>query len=498
MNKEIITFNIFKEIEKLICSWIGVLLLLGCWTIMAQSPAGFSSGNPAVADPNLLGEWVGENPNDGQIMHLVFTANGVIALQQAVGSQIGRYSVDLSSSPAYLNIHWNDNTEGGAIYEIIGQELRIEQGGAQHRPQHFGRNAVTLKKSDSVLQTKLLGEWIVTDPENGHLIYFTFAQNGVFDVLYRGDSTEEAYSVDWTKSPPYLDIKGSGSVEKTIFQFTDAGILVGDVDGQTRPTNFTDKAMLLKRANDVISQFPLATDPSLCGDWVGEDPKDGEVLHFVFTPNGAVELQQASGWHKGTYSVDLTEPPAYLNIHWDDNSGLKAIYQTNDQELHIECGDVKTRPQSFSDGALVLKKADSAFLKKLQGSWVGGNFAGQISLITFASGGIIKSAEKGQSKEGTYSVDGNTNPACLDIKWGSDDVDKCVCRFQSITNKNTDVPFKDILIIQEGRGQDLSPQLILGIKPYRRASAEDINKLSAILQLGQYQPQATPTNPIEK
>lgn len=391
-------FNIFKEITKLFCSWMSVLLLSGCWNIMAQSPAGFSSGNSAVADPNLLGEWVGENPNDGQIMHLVFTANGVIALQQAVGSQIGRYSVDLSSSPAYVNIHWNDNTEGGAIYEITGQELHIEQGGAQHRPQHFGRNAVTLKKSGSMLQTKLLGEWIVTDPDNGHPIYFTFAQNGVFNVLYRGDSTEEAYSVDWTKSPPYLDIKGSGSVEKTIFQFTDTGILVGDVDGGARPTNFTDKAMLLKRANDVISESPPTTDPSLWGDWVGEDPNDGEVLHFVFTPNGAVELQQASGWRKGTYSVDLTEPPAYLNIQWDGNSGLKAIYQTNDQELHIERGDVKTRPQSFSDSALVLKKADSSLMTKLQGSWVGGNFAGQISLITFASGGSLKVQRKDSLK----------------------------------------------------------------------------------------------------
>ena len=90
---------------------------------------------------------------------------------------------------------------------------------------------------------------------------------------------------------------------------------------------------------------------------LGKIPGDGHVLHFVFTPDGSVALQQADGSRIGKFAVNLSQSPANLDIVWNDNSGIRAIFSLNDQELHIEGDNAQIRPETFSDSALVLKKS---------------------------------------------------------------------------------------------------------------------------------------------
>lgn len=494
--------NTSRRIARILC--VSILFLVGGWDALAQNAAS-----------SLWGAWVGEDPNNGQILHFVFTPNGIVGFQQATGSRAGRYSVDSTQDPAHLDIQWSDNSAEKAIFEITGQEVRVERGDAQTRPQHFDDKAVILDKANPEPQTKLLGDWVATNSDNNsQMMYITFAQNSVFKIGDNKESKEGTYSVDWSKNPAYLDTAlGNGSVDESIFQITSTGILMEDGGGQARPQNFTAKAVTLKRSNGLKEEMSsgsfTAADPPLWGDWVGEDPGDGHVLHFVFTPDGSVALQQADGSRIGKFAVNLSQSPANLDIVWNDNSGIRAIFSLNDQELHIEGDNAQIRPETFSDSALVLKKADSAFLTKLQGSWIGeeihggmagGNFAfaGTMRLLTFASGGIIKSAETGQSKEGRYAVDGNTNPAYLDIKLGNGAVEEFTCRFQSITNGNVQarsLPFKEILIILPGRGEEPSSQSVRQMATYRRVSAEEVKQISATLHLGQDQPEAAQSSP---
>jgi hypothetical protein len=494
--------NTTKRIANILC--VSVLLLAGGWCALAQNTAS-----------SLWGAWVGEDPNNGQIIHFVFTPNGIVGFQQAMGSRAGRYSVDSTQDPAHLDIQWSDNSTEKEIFKITGQEIRVERGDAQTRPQNVDDKAVILDKANPEPQTTLLGDWVATNSDNkNQMMYVTFAQNSVIRVRDSQESKKGTYSIDGSKNPAFLDTTlGDGSVDESIFQITGTGILMEDGGGQARPKHFTEKAVIFKKAKDIKDELSsgnfTVADPPLLGDWVGEEPGGGYVLHFVFMPDGSVLLQQADGSHAGKYAVDLSQSPANLDIVWNDNSGIRAIFSLNDQELHIEGDNAQIRPETFSDTALVLKKADAAFLTMLQGSWIGeeihggmagGNFAfaGTMRLITFASGGVIKSAETGQSKEGTYAIDGNTNPAYLDIKWGSGAVEEFTCRFQSITNGNVQarsLPFKEILIILPGRGEEPSSQSIQQMETYRKVSAEEIKQISATLHLGQDQPQAAPRIP---
>lgn len=471
---------------------------------MAQGAVGMTAG----AAHSLWGSWVGEVPDSGQIIHFVFTPDGIVAIQRATGSRIGRYSVDATETPAHLDIHWSDNSGAKAIFEVTHQTLYIEGSDAQTRPTNFDDKVTILKKAGFNLEAKLLGNWITTNPNNSNqMMYITFAPNGVFKIEGDRGSKEGTYSVDWTKNPAYLDTTlGNGAVDQSIFQITDAGILMEDGGGHARPKSFTAKAVMLKRAEDVSAELSsghfTAADPPLWGDWVGEDPHDGQVLHLVFTPNGMVELQRASGFKTGKYGVDLSKSPALVDMLWNDNSGIKAIFDLNNKELNIEQGDMQIRPQTFTASVLVLRRADPALAAELHGSWVGeaingsmagGNFAfaGKMRLLTFASGGVIKSAETGH-EQGAYAVDGNKNPAYLDIKWGNGAVEEFSCRFQHITKPN--VPAKEVLIILPGRGEKPSLQTFEQMETYTKVSSEQVKQISATLHLGQNQPQAAPTS----
>lgn len=460
------------------------------------------TANPALQN-ELIGDWVGEGLDDGRIVYVTFATNGIIGLQNVQHSDQGTYSVDWSKRPYSLDVQAGNGPVDESIFEFTNSGIRTEDGRGQARPTTFTDKAEILKRVNIYQGSILEGTWAAKDTNSGQTIYWTFNKNGNFAVHANGKSKAGTYLVDTGKQPPYLDINQGGGFAEMIFDVTDSGLRIESGDSEhTRPSSFTQKAVIFRKVTDLNSEFSSensgVADPSLWGDWVGEEQDSGQVLHFIFLPNGTIGFQQADGSHAGTYSVDLTHTPANLNVRWNDHYNLKAIFEITNQELHIEGGDEYTRPQNFSDSVQALKKADPAFLTKLLGSWAGGNFTGQIRLVTFAPGGVIKSVEKGQSKEGTYSVDGTTNPAYLDIKWGNDVVNKGICRFQSITNRNTNVPFNEVLIIQEGNGQERPQNFSLEVRAYRKISGDDLKKLSATLQPGQDQPQSTPTNPNEK
>jgi hypothetical protein len=457
--------------------------------------------NPALQQ-ELIGEWVGKDPADGRIVYVTFATNGTIGLQDVQHSDQGVYSVDGIKEPYNLDVKLGDSPVDESIFEFTNSGILLQEGHGQARPKTFTNKAVALKKVNAIQGSMLEGIWTFKDKDSGQTVYWTIDKDGIFTVHADGKSKIVRYLVDTSGQPFCLDINQGSDFEEMIFEVSDSGlrIEVGDQE-HTRPSTFTTKAVNFRRVIDLNSEFPsgnsAVSDPPLWGDWVGEEQGSGQILHFIFLPNGTIGFQRADGSHAGSYFVDLTQTPANLNVRWNDHSNLKAIFEITNQELHIEGGDEYTHPQNFSDDVQVLKKADPAFLTRLLGSWAGGNFMGQIRLITFAPGGVIKSAEKGQSKEGTYSVDGTTNPAYLDIKWGNDVVNEGICRLQSITNRNTNVPFNEILIIQEGNGQDRPQNFSLELRPYRKVSGDDLKKLSATLQIGQDQPQTTPqTTPM--
>ena len=326
----------------------------------------------------------------------------------------------------------------------------------------------------NTIQSLILeGNWAAKDEDSGQTFYWTFDKNGIFTVHANGKSKVGTYLVDTSKYPPYLDINQGGDIVEMIFEASGSGLRIeGGVSAYARPHTFTPKAVIFTRANNFSSEFPsgssVVADPFLWGDWVGEEQDSGQVLQFRFSPDGTILFQRAGGSHAGKYAVNLSQSPANLDVRWNDNSNLKVIFEITNQELHIEGDDNYTRPQQFTDRVQVLKKADPAFLSTLQGGWIGGIEASQMinlghvdtnhilalaTVLTFTSNGIIKSQGHGQSKEGTYAVDGNKDPAYLDISWENGIVDECICNLRDVSSKTKDSRVKEILMFQDGREQ---------------------------------------------
>jgi hypothetical protein len=486
----------------------------------AQPPLTSNISSPAAAllQKMLIGDWVGEGLDDGRIVYVTFDTNGIIELQNVQHSDQGTYSVDWSKRPYSLDVQAGNGPVDESIFEFTNSGIRTEDGRGQSRPTSFTDQAEILKRVNTTQSSMLEGNWAAKDEDSGQTFYWTFDNDGVFTVHANGKSKAGTYLVDASKQPPYLDINQGGDFTELIFEASDSGLRIeGGDSAHARPHTFTSKAIIFTRANNLNSKFPSGSsavaDPFLWGDWVGEEQDSGQVLQFKFSPDGTIVFQRAGGSHAGKYAVDLSQSPANLNVRWNDNSNLKVIFEITNQELHIEGDDEYTRPQHFTDSIQILKKADPVFLSTLQGGWIGGIEASQMfslghadtnqilalcTVLTFTSGGVIKSQGHGQSKVGTYAIDGNKDPAYLDISWGNGIVDECICKLRDVSSRTKDPRVKEILMFQDGREQGRPANFDLGVTAYNKASDDEILKILAMQQSINNQSQTTPTNPDEK
>jgi hypothetical protein len=486
----------------------------------AQPPLTSNINSPAAAllQKMLIGDWVGEGLDDGRIVYVTFDTNGIIELQNVQHSDQGTYSVDWNKQPYSLDVQAGNGPVDESIFEFTNSGIRTEDGRGQARPTAFTEKAEILKRVNAIQGSILEGNWAAKDKDSGQTVYWTFDKDGIITVHADGKSIAGTYLVDTSKQPPYLDINQGGDFVEMIFEVSGSGLRIEGGDSEhVRPQKFTLNVLAFTRANNLNSEFPSGSsavaDPSLWGDWVGEEQDSGQVFQFKFSPDGTIRVQGAGGSHTGKYAVDLSQSPANLDVRWNDNSNVKSIFVITNQELHIEGDDEYTRPQHFTDGVQVLKKADPAFLSTLQGGWIGGIEASQMfnlghadtnqilalcTVLTFTSGGVIKSQGHGQSKEGTYAIDGNKDPAYLDISWGNGIVDECICKLRDVSSRAKDPRVKEILMFQDGREQGRPANFDLGVTAYNKASDDEIRKILAMQQSINNQPQTTPTNPDEK
>ena len=472
----------------------------------------------ALLQKMLTGDWIGEGLDDGRIVYVTFATNGIIELQNVQHSDQGTYSVNWNKRPYNLDVQAGNGPVDESIFEFTNSGIRTEDGRFQARPTAFTDKAEILKRVNTIQSSILEGNWAAKDADSGQTFYWTFDKDGVFTVHANGKSKAGTYLVDTSKQPPYLDINQGGDFAEMIFEVSDTGLRIeGGDSAHIRPQTFTQKAVIFARANNLNSKFTSGSsavaDPLLWGDWVGEEQDSGQVLQFKFSPDGTIVFQRAGGSHAGKYAVDLSQSPANLDFRWNDNSNLKVIFEITNQELHIEGDDDYTRPQHFTDSVQLLKRADPAFLSILQGGWIGGIEASQMfslvhadtnqilalcTVLTFTSGGVIKSQGHGQSKEGTYAIDGNKDPAYLDISWENGIVDECICKLNDISSKTKDPRVKELLMFEDGQEQGRPAHFDLRLTSYRKASDDEILKLLAIQQSTTNQLQDAPTNLNEK
>ncbi|MGD0207442.1 MAG: hypothetical protein ABSC89_07550 [Verrucomicrobiota bacterium] len=211
----------------------------------------------------------------------------------------------------------------------------------------------TISPADSALPKGLLGEWVGEGLDDGRIVYLTFASNGTLKLQNVQHSEQTTYSVDLHKNPHYLNInQGDGTVDESIFEITDLGLRVEDGRGQACPTNFTDKAVILRKVNK-------SWDPALQGEWVGKN-HIGQTTHLTLASNGLLKSEENGKQKVGTYLVDWSKNPPYLDV--DQGNGLEElIFDVTDLGLRMEGGDSgQNRPHKFTSKAVILKKVDTS------------------------------------------------------------------------------------------------------------------------------------------
>ena len=99
----------------------------------------------------------------------------------------------------------------------------------------------------------------------------------------------------------------------------------------------------------------------IAGVWEGED-HFGQTMKFTFEEDGKlwlrVEANNSSFVKYGTYSVDLSQNPAHLDIKLQDRDAIQTILEQIDEE-HIAFESINSgdeRPVSFGERRIVLER----------------------------------------------------------------------------------------------------------------------------------------------
>ncbi len=169
-----------------------------------------------------------------------------------------------------------------------------------------------------VAVNQLLGQWQAKDPSSGKIITLIFTpENKLLIVLPARDGSSVAikmgYQVNLTTQPMQLDMILSGSKAMTIFEFTSQGKLRLELDGitpgNTRPYNFTAKAVLLSKISDVttLPKNVQVVEPEKPKD----KPRQNIAEQFISILN---RYQQAYYLKTGKLAANLEELGIITNL----------------------------------------------------------------------------------------------------------------------------------------------------------------------------------------